>query len=100
MAMTGPTCSALPSNPLAGLPPMVLDGEIAVPDDRGVTHIDGLSELGEGRLGKPMGRLRRAILRRTRALTARLIRPDYARLLHGPPLVHGLFGRCGAGHPG
>src|SRR3954452_8959251 len=23
---------------------MVLDGEIAVPDDRGVTHIDGLSE--------------------------------------------------------
>jgi ATP-dependent DNA ligase len=28
----------------AGLPPMVLDGEIAVPDDRGVTHIDALSE--------------------------------------------------------
>src|ERR1051325_5768567 len=28
----------------AGLPPMVLDGEISVPDDRGVTHIDGLSE--------------------------------------------------------
>src|ERR1043166_7072912 len=23
---------------------MVLDGEIAVPDDRGVTHLDGLSE--------------------------------------------------------
>ena len=29
---------------LAGLPPMVLDGEIAVPDERGVTHIDALSE--------------------------------------------------------
>src|SRR5205814_4843528 len=33
-----------PFRNLAGLPPMVLDGEIAVPDDRGVTHIDGLSE--------------------------------------------------------
>jgi DNA ligase D-like protein (predicted ligase) len=29
---------------VAGLPAMVLDGEIAVPDDRGVTHIDLLSE--------------------------------------------------------
>ena len=29
---------------LAGLPPLVLDGEIAVPDERGVTHIDGLTE--------------------------------------------------------
>ena len=28
----------------AGLPAMVLDGEIAVPDERGVTHIDQLSE--------------------------------------------------------
>jgi bifunctional non-homologous end joining protein LigD len=28
----------------AGLPEMVLDGEIAVPDERGVTHIDALSE--------------------------------------------------------
>lgn len=28
----------------AGLPDMVLDGEIAVPDDRGVTHIDALTE--------------------------------------------------------
>jgi ATP-dependent DNA ligase len=27
-----------PFRPLAGFPPMVLDGEIAVPDDRGVTH--------------------------------------------------------------
>ena len=26
----------------AGLPTMVLDGEIAVPDDRGITHIDQL----------------------------------------------------------
>jgi bifunctional non-homologous end joining protein LigD len=35
-----------PFRPLieAGLPPMVLDGEIAVPDDRGVTHLDALSE--------------------------------------------------------
>jgi bifunctional non-homologous end joining protein LigD len=35
-----------PFGPLAdaGLPAMVLDGEIAVPDDRGVTHIDALSE--------------------------------------------------------
>ena len=33
-----------PFRPLAGLSPMVLDGEIAVPDDRGVTHIDGLTE--------------------------------------------------------
>src|ERR1044071_617348 len=33
-----------PFRTLTGLPPMVLDGEIAVPDDRGVTHIDGLSE--------------------------------------------------------
>jgi bifunctional non-homologous end joining protein LigD len=28
----------------AGLPPLVLDGEITVPDERGVTHIDQLSE--------------------------------------------------------
>jgi bifunctional non-homologous end joining protein LigD len=28
----------------AALPPMVLDGEIAVPDDRGVTHLDALSD--------------------------------------------------------
>lgn len=28
----------------AGLPAMVLDGEIAVPDERGVTHIDALTE--------------------------------------------------------
>jgi ATP-dependent DNA ligase len=28
----------------AKLPPMVLDGEIAVPDDRGVTHLDALSD--------------------------------------------------------
>jgi bifunctional non-homologous end joining protein LigD len=27
----------------AGLPPLVLDGEIAVPDERGVTHIDALT---------------------------------------------------------
>lgn len=27
-----------------GLPPLVLDGEIAVPNEKGVTHIDGLSE--------------------------------------------------------
>jgi ATP-dependent DNA ligase len=35
-----------PFRPLAGagLPPIVLDGEIVVPDDRGVTHIDALSE--------------------------------------------------------
>ena len=33
-----------------GLPPMVLDGEIAVPDDRGVTHLDALSDaISEGR---------------------------------------------------
>jgi bifunctional non-homologous end joining protein LigD len=33
-----------PFRPLvaAGLPPLVLDGEIAVPDERGVTHIDQL----------------------------------------------------------
>jgi bifunctional non-homologous end joining protein LigD len=28
----------------AELPPLVLDGEIAVPDERGVTHIDALTE--------------------------------------------------------
>src|ERR1041385_1101040 len=35
-----------PFRPLigAGLPPMVLDGEIAVPDDRGVTHLDALGD--------------------------------------------------------
>ncbi len=27
----------------AGLPPLVIDGEIAVPDDRGVTHLDRLN---------------------------------------------------------
>ena len=33
-----------------GLPPMILDGEIAVPDDRGVTHLDALSDaISEGR---------------------------------------------------
>src|ERR1051326_775797 len=41
-----------PFRPLigAGLPAMVLDGEIAVPDDRGVTHLDWLSDaIAEGR---------------------------------------------------
>src|SRR5881227_96920 len=34
----------------AGLPAMVLDGEIAVPDDRGVTHLDALSDaISDGR---------------------------------------------------
>jgi bifunctional non-homologous end joining protein LigD len=33
----------------AGLPPLVLDGEIAVPDDRGVTHIDALNAAIRGR---------------------------------------------------
>lgn len=33
-----------PFKPLIGLPQMVLDGEIAVPDDSGVTHIDALSD--------------------------------------------------------
>jgi len=34
----------------AKLPPMVLDGEIAVPDGRGVTHLDALSDaISEGR---------------------------------------------------
>jgi bifunctional non-homologous end joining protein LigD len=35
-----------PFRPLldARLPPIVLDGEIAVPDDRGVTHLDALSD--------------------------------------------------------
>ena len=35
-----------PFQPLAdaGLPPLVLDGEIAVPDERGVTHIDALTK--------------------------------------------------------
>src|SRR5215467_11430657 len=28
----------------AGLPPMVLDGEIVVPEDRSVTHLDALSD--------------------------------------------------------
>src|ERR1051325_7872957 len=37
----------------AGLPPMVLDGEIAVPDERGVTHLDALSDaISEGRPGR------------------------------------------------
>jgi bifunctional non-homologous end joining protein LigD len=35
----------------AGLPAMVLDGEIAVPDERGVTHIDALT--GALRLRRP-----------------------------------------------
>jgi bifunctional non-homologous end joining protein LigD len=40
-----------PFQPLAaaGSPAVVLDGEIAVPDDRGVTHIDALSEAISGR---------------------------------------------------
>jgi bifunctional non-homologous end joining protein LigD len=33
-----------PFEKLAGLPPVVLDGEIAVQDDQGITHIDRLSE--------------------------------------------------------
>jgi bifunctional non-homologous end joining protein LigD len=40
-----------PFEGLPGLPAMVLDGEIAVPDDNGVTHIDQLSEAL--RLGRP-----------------------------------------------
>ena len=33
-----------PFRALAGVPPLVFDGEIAVPDERGVTHIDALTE--------------------------------------------------------
>jgi bifunctional non-homologous end joining protein LigD len=42
-----------PFRPLidAKLPAMVLDGEIAVPDDRGVTHLDALSDAISGRDG-------------------------------------------------
>src|SRR5436190_13448386 len=47
-----------PFGPLlnAGLPPMVLDGEIAVPDDRGVTHLDALNDAVRraGRSGSPI----------------------------------------------
>jgi bifunctional non-homologous end joining protein LigD len=45
-ATTAPRCFARRSTSwvVAGLPALVLDGEIAVPDERGVTHIDGLSE--------------------------------------------------------
>jgi bifunctional non-homologous end joining protein LigD len=34
-----------PFEGLAGLPPLVMDGEIAVPDERGVTHIDAVTEV-------------------------------------------------------
>ena len=49
LSRNGRDCTALFREPFralteAGLPPMVLDGEIAVRDERGVTHIDGLSE--------------------------------------------------------
>ena len=53
-----------PFQPLAaaGLPAMVLDGEIAVPDERGVTHIDGLTEAvrerSSDRLAYFVGRIR------------------------------------------
>jgi bifunctional non-homologous end joining protein LigD len=33
-----------PFRGLTGLPPLVLDGEIAVPDEKGVTHIDLLTQ--------------------------------------------------------
>ena len=36
----------------AGLPPLVLDGEMAVPDERGVTHIDALTEAMRLRRGE------------------------------------------------
>jgi ATP-dependent DNA ligase len=51
MPATAPNSFAEPFGALAAarLPAMVLDGEIAVPDARGVTHIDALTEaLGRG----------------------------------------------------
>ena len=49
----------------ARLPPMVLDGEITVADDRGITHLNALSEaIREGDLGE------------RRAHIFRLLRPD------------------------
>ena len=44
-ATTAPRYSASRSAAMAeaGLPAMVIDGEIAVPDERGVTHLDALS---------------------------------------------------------
>jgi bifunctional non-homologous end joining protein LigD len=38
------------------LPPMVLDGEIAVPDDRGVTHLDAMRLAKGSRTGLPTSR--------------------------------------------
>src|SRR5260221_10923379 len=38
-----------PFRPLAGLPAVGLDGEIAGPDDRGGTHIDPLAQTPAGR---------------------------------------------------
>lgn len=53
-----------PFRSLAGLPPLVLDGEIGVPDERGVTHIDALTKAmrqhgGEGIVSKRAGSLYR-----------------------------------------
>jgi bifunctional non-homologous end joining protein LigD len=39
----------------AGLPPLFLDGEIAVPDDRGVTHIDLLTQAMRQRRPERLG---------------------------------------------
>jgi bifunctional non-homologous end joining protein LigD len=40
-----------PFEKLAGLPPLVLDGEIAVPDEQGIPHIDRLSDALRQRRG-------------------------------------------------
>src|ERR1044071_3264832 len=53
MATTARPCSASPPSARRH-PPMVLDGEIAVPEDRGLTHIDGLSEAISERHGTTM----------------------------------------------
>ena len=44
MAEVGGSIPSRAYQPLANPPAMVLDGEIAVPDDRGFTHLDALNQ--------------------------------------------------------
>ena len=56
----------------AGVPAMAFDGEIAVPDERGVTHLDALSEAIRAPAGAPrLFRVRLVAPRRRRPAALR-----------------------------
>ena len=77
---------------VAGLPPLVLDGEIAVPDEKGVTHIDALST------ALRLRRYDRTRLFRLRSPPPRRPRPRCCAIEDRKALLRDLVGAAGCEH--